>query len=365
MAIIKTKYINPKMLVWCRKSLNISLGDADKKLNSKTISIEEIEQGKKQPSFSQLKKLADYYKRPMAIFYLKDIPEEEKLPTDFRRSDRTELSRIALLNIRRAKRIQILYSELLYMLNRENPYNITYNLSPNENIENDVKNIRNKFSISIEDQLKWKNSRIAFNNWVEEFEKLGIIVLQMSIKIDELRAFSLYKRNYTPVIVVNSKDSFNGRIFSLFHEFCHILLNKDGICDMKGENGIEPYCNFFAGAFLVPKEILIKQSNDSIISLADKFKVSKEVILRRLLILKKINDEFYQKKINEWEKDWEENKKIKDKNKGFLLFPKKCIKTNGKIFTSLVLDAFYENKIDYSDVSDYLEVKISNYSVWY
>ena len=81
--------------------------------------------------------------------------------------------------------------------------------------------------------------------------------------IEEARGFSLTD-NKIPTVVLNLRDSINGRMFSLFHEYAHLLLDKSGICDMEEQDylqqedkTIERFCNHFAGAILVPKDILL------------------------------------------------------------------------------------------------------------
>ena len=40
----------------------------------------------------------------------------------------------------------------------------------------------------------------------------------------------MYFHEKIPIILLNGKDSVNGRIFSLFHELTHLLLGESAIC---------------------------------------------------------------------------------------------------------------------------------------
>ena len=172
------------------------------------------------------------------------------------------------------------------------------------------------------------------------------------------------------VIVLNLRDATNGKIFSLFHEYGHLLLHNSGICDMGGLDylsregkSIERFCNRFAGAFLVPKRALrdhqlVKSrgysaywSDEILHELAKSFKVSSEVILRRLVILQLADKNFYETKHEEWEK-------TEYRRRGRRNLPKECIQKNGVSFVSLVLETHREEKITYSDVADYLETRL-------
>ena len=45
-----------------------------------------------------------------------------------------------------------------------------------------------------------------------------------------MRALCIYFDEY-PIIVLNSADSPNARIFSLFHELTHLILGQCAICE--------------------------------------------------------------------------------------------------------------------------------------
>ena len=67
--------INPKMLEWARTEAGYSLSDAAKKLGFEEARLDDLERGKELPSFAKLLDMADLYKRPVSLFYLKDPPQ--------------------------------------------------------------------------------------------------------------------------------------------------------------------------------------------------------------------------------------------------------------------------------------------------
>ena len=75
-------------------------------------------------------------------------------------------------------------------------------------------------------QLSFKSPELAFSYYRNLIENNGISVFQYPLI--GVRGFSLTDREF-PVIVINSGDYPNGKIFSLFHELCHILFNIGGI----------------------------------------------------------------------------------------------------------------------------------------
>jgi Zn-dependent peptidase ImmA (M78 family) len=76
---------------------------------------------------------------------------------------------------------------------------------------------------------------------------------------DEFRGFSLVDRQ-APLVFVNTRQTINGQIFTLAHEFAHIWRGIGGVSleDLRWEpqNAVERWCNEVASAFLVPPDDL-------------------------------------------------------------------------------------------------------------
>ena len=58
--------INPEMLIWARKTSSLSLEIAARKLKQKEDTIRLWEEGKTAPTFKQLLKICQVYKRPVS-----------------------------------------------------------------------------------------------------------------------------------------------------------------------------------------------------------------------------------------------------------------------------------------------------------
>jgi Zn-dependent peptidase ImmA (M78 family)/DNA-binding XRE family transcriptional regulator len=365
--------VEPKILRWTRESIGLTPEDVSKRLGLSVDSINKWELGQKNPTLKTLERIANIYKRPLAVFFLPTPPKEPPLPKDFRyfpTEEKLPLSSKTRLAIRRARRLQSLAVDLLKSLNKEvHPTIKKFSLS--EDPETLAKKIRDELGINIEAQLKWKNANEAFNKWREVVEKQGILIFQMSMPLeDKIRGFSFIE-GYLPVIVVNSRDTIKARIFSLFHEYSHILLHKSGICNMEDIGGYsdedkltEKFCNHFAGALLVPEEDFLKHRltneilssrekfDELLYKFAKEFKVSQEAILRRMSVLGLINKNVYEKKHKEWQaKEWQERKGFEPDR------ARKCLHEEGIPFVSLVFEAYRQEKITYNDVADCLKLR--------
>src|SRR3989337_233586 len=77
--------INKDILIWARTSIGLSVEDVAQKFKKSPVEIEEWEAGNTSPTFSQLERLAfEIYKRPLAVFFFPDVPEEDTPKTEFR-----------------------------------------------------------------------------------------------------------------------------------------------------------------------------------------------------------------------------------------------------------------------------------------
>lgn len=103
---------------------------------------------------------------------------------------------------------------------------------------------------------------------LQAFEAIGGLTVATSmvennthrlLDIDEFRGFSLVDA-LAPLVFVNTRQTLNGQIFTLAHEFAHIWLGRGGISleDPRWEpqGDVERWCNAVASEFLVPRDVL-------------------------------------------------------------------------------------------------------------
>ncbi len=361
-------YINPEMLKLAREQCGYSIEQAVK-THLTPEKLEKAERGEVRLTFKQFLTLANKYKRPPAFFYLKSPPEEE-FPEDFRTIQAGEIKfgpilREHIKKIKEKRKLAITYQ--LYDQKFDYSYIklITIDSKPES-----VANIILKFlKIDMKTRASWKTKYDAFNKWKNVIEEKGILVFQISgVSVrDEMRGFSISEIPY-PTIVLNRSDSPLGRIFTLIHELCHLMLKKGGICTTKkvdeDQFEIERFCNAVAGAVLVPKADLLDIRNienyDSsktwtdieLDQLKKIFWASYEVILRRLLNFNKTNKKFYQKKRNEWQR------LPLPAQRGGPPPYKKVLSGNSRNYIRIVLDAMYEGQITMHEASYYLDMNL-------
>ncbi len=122
---------------------------------------------------------------------------------------------------------------------------------------------------------------------------------------------------YAPLIFINANDSISGKIFTLVHEFIHILFEEDDILeniDLSRDIKLESQINKITVEFLMPeshiKEYWNKQETNlnQIKELSKLFNVSRLALAIRLYDLKLIDESLVQEVNEETKKDLEKKK---------------------------------------------------------
>lgn len=378
--------ISPRVLKWARTSLHLSEDDvvnhfskkSKVKFNLDLSLLQKIESSEDEIKFTLLQELANFYKRPLSVFFLSAPPYELSLPKDRRTVDSSTheiLSPESVLVFRRAVYVQEIFSELASELNFD--INLPFNKI---NLSGDPKKLANNFrerlDFSFEFQKnKIKNSKELFEVIREKLEDVNIFSIKASFPLRDARAFSLVEK-IPNIIVINNKDGdyfgYAPKTFSLLHEFAHILLGEGGICNdfSNSHVGIEKFCNEFAASFLVPDKIFLQVLETAKISLQEEkiergladlvriFKVSKQVLLRKCLSNRLIKEDLYKSKIKKWHEDYEKSEKGKNKFVPPITPGLRAIKNNSSKFLDTVLQARSSGKITLNNASDYLGIGI-------
>lgn len=163
--------------------------------------------------------------------------------------------------------------------------------------------IRTQFSIDLGAQYKCSSPRQFYLYLRNRIESGGIFVhCFVDVPIETARGLAIYD-NLLPIIGINDEDRPPAKSFTLIHELVHLLKRESSLCNdmthMEAIAGEEVFCNAVAGELLVPTKalkIVLSDKNfaepysaSDIQKIANRFSVSREVIIRRLLSIGKIN----------------------------------------------------------------------------
>ncbi|MBI5630071.1 MAG: ImmA/IrrE family metallo-endopeptidase [Elusimicrobia bacterium] len=344
--------------------------DAASKLEIPDSHLYALEQGQADLTYSDLIKIAEKYRQPISAFFRSKTPPTKKTPPDRRSSKPAgDISLLGREAIATARRLQYLLGEALSATG-ETPPKFGLSAHLNVNPARAAASAREALGVSVAEQLGWVNENVALKQWRARIEGLGAAVFQLKLPNDEFRGLSI--SDHPTCIVIGTGDSATGKAFTLFHEAAHLALHQSSLCNpfLEGtdQQQIEGWCNTFAGAVLMPPELLAAQeatlkrlpaspnaAAPVIEKTARSFKVSRYALMTRLLVLGWIQRQQYS--------DLVEFMQLAKPEKSFGRSPaeaisaKRCLNRCGNHFVSTVLGGLRKGVLDIGSASSFLGTK--------
>lgn len=378
--------VTPTAMRWARESAGYTRADAAAKLKHPESVIEAWETGAVKPSLTQAKKIAQAYRYPLNVLYLKEIPETFPEIPDLRSSQKNShvgpesWSPNLRWLIRQGYDRQAIARELLMAEGARNLNWIGSEASMAKRPKDLAAQIRNSLKVPIEDQFRWKDVRFALFEWIDRIEANGVFVHQsnhhQAYRIDtaEMRGLALAD-DIAPFIILNNYGALAGKIFTLMHELAHLWIGKPGISGAvlfrdaeTKQDRIELYCNRVAAEVLIPGSEYkkVKESAESgitekwIAKYANKFKVSKDAMACRAREQGDLSWERYLELHAKYEEEWKEAKRFqKEKEGGGVHWPQMDSQVAGRAFSRLAFGAYQSGELGILEVSNVLGVKIN------
>lgn len=325
--------ISPKVLEWAIRYVELSdMGTSSLEL------LKKWQIGEKKPTFSQLRDISARINIPFGYFLLQDPPVEHYPLVDFRTVDSMHLnnpSRNLLDTIDSMTEAQTWMIDYVRS-NDITPLSYVGALSENDSVSLVVNLIRDVLNLQSDWNSGFKDVPTAYKFIKTRISDSGTMVMQSGIvgsntrrklDLEEFRAFTLINE-YVPLIFINSVDSETGKIFSVFHEFAHIIVGQNNLYNSwifdDRENGkLEALCNAAAAELMVPDELFIVKWNtlaenvdEKILSLAKCFKCSRFVIVRKALDNGFVTKQIYKKMIDKFKEELSRISSISTKGGG-------------------------------------------------
>lgn len=350
----------------------MSIKDAATRSHQDAASIHAWETGNGQPSIAQLRKLSETYKRPLAVFFLPEPPKGFDAQREFRRlpsvtplTESPELRFALRLALYRREVAHDLYERL-----GEKIPALSVGLEPHEDPDAAGLRVRNLLGVSWESQLGFSSPYAALGAWKTAIERLGVLVFQTGdVELSEMRGTSI-THGPLPVILVNNADAPHGRIFTLVHEFIHILFAHAGHRTSAMEGGrlpedqvLERASNRIAAATLMPRDLFVTEisrypevasgDEEQLRRFSRRLNVSPEAILRRLVTLHKVSAALYRDKRQQWAKVVRAEKKP-----GMVPIEVRIVSAVGRPFASLVVEGYQRNAVSSADLVDHLGIQL-------
>ena len=367
--------INPDILIWARESQNLLVEDVALKMNKPADTIEAWENGDSSPTYVQLETLAyTIFKRPIAIFFFPEPPEEVTPKNSFRTLPESEVEELAPTFLRVFRQAQAMQINLEELTDGRNPAPKKLLLDLTVDLRGDIRkmteSVREYLGVSLAQQVAWAKTEKALEAWRSAVEDKGIFVFKEAFRDNEISGFCLYDDEF-PVVYLNNSMPKTRQIFTLFHELTHLLFKTGGVDKqndaflrrIKGDNRrIEVLCNRFAGEFLVPKydfdKIIAGMHIDeqTVEKLARRYNVSREVILRRCLEKRLVDQAYYEELSQRWIK---EAKERAAERAGGNYYSNKATYL-GESYLNLAFTSYYQKRFSTHQLAEYLGVKVAS-----
>jgi Zn-dependent peptidase ImmA (M78 family) len=227
--------------------------------------------------------------------------------------------------------------------------------------------------VSIEEQQLWTNLAEARRKWRERIEDRGVFTYMIPMPPDQLSGFSILRDGLAAICVNDREPTEGAKVFTLFHEYCHLLLRQTGISDQNNSNQVEKFCNAFSAAFLIPLNPLVgtigetigdidtpyEFSDSDVKRLAIRFRVSNSAIALRLEKAGLAGNGFYVRRTAPWDLP-AEPRPLTPKSKPNPITSR--IKRIGKLHARTVLRAVDRRVINSFDASELIGLTSSGLS---
>lgn len=366
--------VNPAIIQWARERSGLSLDDLARVMKRDPVELQRWEDGELAPSYKALEELAyRHFKIPLAVFFFPAPPNVDDPKGNFRRLPEYELERFSPDTIQKIRFAQAYQDSLEEFFMESQPERMIHNdIDPRKySLEDISSRVRKYLGITFREQINFRNIDQAFKAWRHALEGAGVFAFKDSFKDRFLSGFCLVHDKY-PIIMVNNSNSFTRQIFTLLHELGHILYGVNGVTDVdesylrylkKEERSIEIKCNRFAAEVLVPAHkfeadipYIEEEGINAISDLANKYSVSREVILRRMLDFDLIDKEHYVSQAKKWNNDYLRTKNEASGGNWYLT----KMAYLGEGFVQTAFNNYRKGRFDKATLATHLNVKAKN-----
>ncbi len=335
---------------------------------SKRNYIDEWENGKSLPKWTQVAKLSKIYNVTEALFFTKELIERNKAIPDYRVAPRHEsderVNKLINLVISRQRWLERKFRE---EGQKKNPL-----VGLGRGLIRPIQLaelIKQKLDIRIEiiKSFSGADARKKVLKYLSQAaENQGIFVGKTisyhRLEVADMRGLSV-SNEYCPFVVINRKDSVSAQIFSFVHELAHLFRKSDAISNnlefrttTNSGNSEEVFCNKVAAELLLPVNEFSNSfyGRDEIIAFSNIFKVSELFIFYRLKELgkiKKLDQERLEKELKAEMKRHLQLKAAQDAEMEGGHYTNAMKDSNGELFNRVVAEAYFNNDINRVEAS--------------
>lgn len=359
------------MLKWAREREGFTIEFVAKKEKLDAARLQDWEAGRSSPSLAVLRRLAKRYHRTLSVFYLQEPPRGFNVVKDFRllargtdRSFSSELRRA----LRIAQERQAWVSSYL-----EDEQVQGSQLVGSSTIEDEpkeaAKKLRGFLGVVEAEHSTCDTESGAYIFWRRACERAGVFVFNATgVEPNEFRGCSLPDA-IAPAILLNSREFYRPRIFTILHELAHVMLGETSISGAGGalfkfcpHRPVEAFCNKVATEVLVPERDFGARvpsnwhsiQNQVLTTLSRHYWVSKSVVVLRLYETGHASQRFVDK--------WFESPQGRAKQSSGGTIPQTTLTIGrvGESFSRVAISAYRDGQIHGGALSNLLGMKLKH-----
>ncbi|MBN8691231.1 MAG: ImmA/IrrE family metallo-endopeptidase [Armatimonadetes bacterium] len=251
--------------------------------------------------------------------------------------------------------------------------------------------MRTALGVTLAHQKKFKLENRGLREWRHALFLKGALTFGFRVERDQALGFAIWHAQF-PLVGFNLEGYKAQQVFTLFHELAHLCLRQSVVSDLgadriqSGRDSIkrtETFCNRFASALLLPPGAVevqdavndISKDGATDASLVDKyakkFRVSKYVLLHRLIesgkvpknrtsavftAWRKLDEEDAEQKSAKQRAKPEKDKQLGKERRGASPVAE-SLTARGETLTRRVLQAMSSGSLDSTDAQDLLGLK--------
>lgn len=348
--------------------------------NKKLKFIDKWLEGSRNPTLNQLTELSNKLQVPLGYLIVKEPIDDTPELLNYRTVDSMAIERTSrnLIDTIKIAKSQQEYVSEYRKKNGHSPLKYVGKHTVKSDLEEVIQDTRVLLNIPKMWQKDLKNIS-PLKYFRRKLNEIGIIIqrngivgqnTRRTLDINEFRAFVIVDE-FAPLIFINTNDTENGQLFSLLHEFGHILLGMNEVYNIDvslnhNENVSEILCNRIASEILVPNERFKEEWNinhdegiyEYVIKLANQFKVSKTVIGRKALDNNFITKNQYFEIARRNYKEYDDYKQREQKNRdkgGGNYYNTLQSRIDPTLFNVVVND-YYDRNIQYNEALKLLNI---------
>ena len=362
--------MNPAVLRWARERAALQPDVAAKRIGVDPPTLLAWESGSAFPTLSKLRKAASVYKRPLAVFFLPEVPQGYTVINDYRvPAGSEEAGNYTPELVRAIRTVRERRDSLLDMVEEApDPFAMSATLA--DDVDDVARMLRRALGVSAEEQFAFREPRLALARWILAVERLNVLVFQEGgIAEGVMRGLSIPEQPL-PIVLLNGGDRHRGRIFTLLHELVHITLRQSAVCTLDEHQRAETYCNRVAAGILMPSELLLQEAlvrprrsaaipwtDEELDRLASKYAVSQEAMLLRLVALGKASRSFYEEMQPIFHERYAADRKRRKARKQQANYWRVFMRDRGARYVRAVLEAYYDERATIADVTGSLGIR--------